>query len=528
MKTDFSFPSCSLGELLQSSSTQFPDRPAITFMGKTLTYKQVDIVSTLFAKALQNQGFQVGDSLGVMLPNCPQYLIALFGVAKAGGKVVQLSPMSSTRELQHYLDDSGCKSLLIYTPLYAKLESVIQNANLHSLIGVDFMSTESAGIDMKGVTFCDFDSFIAEGQGEFTAPNIDPFRDVAVIQYTGGTTGLAKGAMLSHANLVANAYQNMEQLPLHLKDVSLKMLAAIPFFHVYALSVCAIMGIAQGSNLIILPRFQIDEVVETVRRYQPHYFPAVPTMLIALLASFKGKKPEGWSVDFCNIGSAPMPIETLTQFEKLTGTKLLEGYGLTEASPVTHCNTYEDRKVGSIGRVLPSTEAKIMDPIHGETEMRIGEVGELVVKGPQVMQGYLKMDQETQAVIRNGYLYTGDLARVDDEGYYFIEDRKKDLILAGGFNIYPREIEEVLYLHPGIQEAAVVGVPDPYRGETVKAFVVLKPGVILSKEELDAFCRENLSNYKTPRLYEFLESLPKTAVGKVLRRVLVEQEIAKG
>jgi long-chain acyl-CoA synthetase len=332
--------------------------------------------------------------------------------------------------------------------------------------------------------------------------------------------------MLTHRNLVANALQSRSWY-LRVEEGKERILAVLPFFHVYGMTVAMNMAIAMGAAMILIPRFRIDEVLETINRYQPTIFPGAPTMYVAFNTHPHIKKYKVGSIKECISGSAPLPVEVKKRFEELTGGRLVEGYGLSEASPVTHCNPLDGRDIpGSIGLPFPDTEAKIIDPATGE-ELGIGQVGELVVRGPQVMKGYWNKPEETAQALKGGWLHTGDIAMMDERGYFYIVDRAKDMIIASGYNVYPREVEEVLYQHPKVAEVAVIGVPDPYRGETVKAFIVPRAGERPSIEELTQFCRERLAAYKVPRLIEFRDSLPKSAVGKVLKRELRREELER-
>ena len=342
--------------------------------------------------------------------------------------------------------------------------------------------------------------------------------DIACLQYTGGTTGTSKGAMLTHANLVTNACQTRHWLSKD--DEAEVMVAALPLFHIYAMTCVMICSLLAGGTVIILPRFELRAALNIIRRYHPTIFHGVPTMYVGFNNAPHVKNCFK-SLRVCMSGGAGLPVEVQQQFEKLSGGRLVEGYGLTEASPVTHVNPPDGLgKIGSIGLPIPGTEARIVDVETGTRDLPLGEVGELVLRGPQVMKGYWNKPKETADVLRNGWLFTGDIARKDEDGYFYIVDRKKDLIIAGGFNIYPREVEEVLFEHPAIKEAAVIGLPDPYRGETVKAFVVMKDGASATTEEIIAWCRERLASYKVPRHVEFRDSLPKSGVGKYLRREL--------
>jgi long-chain acyl-CoA synthetase len=366
-------------------------------------------------------------------------------------------------------------------------------------------------------------------QRNITEPNveIDPAEDVALLQYTGGTTGVPKAAMLTHRNLIANTLMCVHWMYRCDKGTE-SILGILPFFHVYGMTTVMNLAIMQAYKMILLPKFDVETTLKTIEKLRPTMFPGAPTMYIALLNHPDLARYDLSSIKVCISGSAPLPVEVQEKFEQVTGGKLIEGYGLTEASPVTHSNFVWDgeRIKGSIGVPWPDTEAKIISLETGE-EAKANEIGELVVRGPQVMKGYWNQPHETENVLRDGWLYTGDIGYMDERGYFYIVDRKKDMIIASGYNIYPREVEEVLYQHPKVREAVVVGVPDEYRGETVKAFVVLKQGEQCTAEELDQFMRSRLAAYKVPRIYEFRAELPKTAVGKILRRALLEEERKK-
>ncbi|BCJ86984.1 long-chain-fatty-acid--CoA ligase [Effusibacillus dendaii] len=503
--------------MLAQTSERYPDRKAIYFHGTEIDYKTLFFTVDRFAAALAEAGIGEGDRVAIMLPNCPHYVIAYYGILRAGAVVVQISPMSVPREVEHYVQDSGAKAIVVFAPL---LPVVMNSSVADDLVKKIVVELPPVGTSYEGGAV-NFESFVKSAAGPVPQPNTVS-DDVAVLQYTGGTTGRAKGAMLTHRNVVANALQS--SLLMVSEDVEQeRILSVIPLFHVYAMTTTMNMGILTGSQLIMLPRFEIEEVLNTIKQTKPTLFPGVPTMYIAINAHPKAQEYGVDSIRVCISGSAPLPVEVIKEFEVKTKGTVIEGYGLSEASPVTHFNPIEKRKAGSIGKPIPFTEAKIVDLHDGVTELKPGEEGELVVRGPQVMKGYWNLPQETAETLKNGWLHTGDIAKMDDEGYYYIIDRKKDLILASGFNVYPRDVEEVLYQHPNVLEAVVVGVPDPYRGETVKAFVVPKPGTQLTEEEMNHFCRERLAAYKVPRLYEFRSELPKTAVGKILRRTLRDE-----
>jgi long-chain acyl-CoA synthetase len=330
--------------------------------------------------------------------------------------------------------------------------------------------------------------------------------------------------MLTHRNLVANVLQSYEFFKLNMEIGKEKYLTVIPLFHVFGMTACMNMAVFTASESILLPRFDLEEVLNTIKKEQPTIFPGVPTMYVAITNHPQAENYCIDSIKVCNSGSAPMPVELLQEFERKTGSAILEGYGLSEASPTTHCNPmFADRKPGSVGIGLPSTDYRVVDLATGTIDMEAGELGELIIKGPQVMKGYWNMREETGQALRDGWLYTGDIAKLDDDGFVYIMDRKKDMIIASGYNVYPREVEEVLYEHPAVREAVVIGVPDPYRGEEVKAILVLREGKNLTEEEVFHYCKQNLSAYKVPHLIEFRDELPKTNVGKILRRALRDE-----
>jgi long-chain acyl-CoA synthetase len=355
---------------------------------------------------------------------------------------------------------------------------------------------------------------------------VDAERDIALLQYTGGTTGTPKGAMLSHYNLTANTLQ-AKAWCYRSKPGRERYLAALPFFHVFGMTALMNLSVVMGGVLILVPKFNSGEILKVIAKEKPTAFPGAPTMYVALLNHPRVQAYDLGSINLCISGAAPLPVEVQEQFERVTGGRLIEGYGLTEASPVTHVNNiWELRKKGSIGIPVPDTIARVVDPETGE-ELPPGEIGELAIEGPQVMLGYWNRPEETANALKNGVLYTGDMAKMDEDGFFYIIDRKKDIIIASGFNIYPREIEEVLYEHPAVQDAVVAGIPDPYRGETVKAYITLKTGASVTEPELLKFCRDRLAAYKVPRVIEFRSELPKSLVGKILRRKLVEEELER-
>lgn len=535
------YPKKTLPDYLRETAEQFGDHEAIDFLGKTMTFRELYGQALTFAHYLRTIGLKKGDRVAMMLPNCPQAVISYYGTLLAGGIVVQTNPLYTEHELEYQLADSGASVLVTMDILYPKAEKVKGRTPVNHWIVTrmqDYLPTVKKWLyplvqrkqNMPVVRLKEsetvhlFRTIVGRKETAPLSVEIDPAEDVALLQYTGGTTGHPKAAMLTHRNLIANTLMCAHWVYKCEKGKE-TVLGILPFFHVYGMTTVMNLAIMQASKMVLLPRFDVKQTLKTIERTRPTMFPGAPTMYIALLNDRDLPKYDLSSINVCISGSAPLPVEVQERFERATGGKLIEGYGLTEASPVTHSNFLWDgeRVKGSIGVPWPDTEAKIVSLETGE-EVKPGERGELVVRGPQVMKGYWNRPEETEQVLRDGWLYTGDIGYMDERGYFYIVDRKKDVIIAGGYNIYPREVEEVLYEHPSVQEAAVIGVPDPYRGETVKAFVVLRPGKECSEQELDAFMRERLAAYKVPRLYEFRSELPKTAVGKILRRVLVEQE----
>jgi long-chain acyl-CoA synthetase len=520
----FAYETLSLPQMFDRTVERHPDRTAVYFYDREISYKTLQDMSKRVSGALRACGVKKGDRIGIMLPNCPPYVVSFFGVLRRGAVVVQINPMYTRRELEAILTDSGADVLIVFGELYPRVQKIKSFSRLRKVIIVE---TDSFRLENPLSHEVSWKAFLHEAAPVPDEP-VDPKCDVAVFQYTGGTTGRSKGAMLTHQNLVVNVQQihaHASENPLTEQD---KILTVIPLFHVYGMTCAMNFGFFLGSSLILLPRFESLEVLKTIQKHRPAYFPGVPTMYVALNAYPGAEKYGVDAIRIINSGSASLPVELIQSFEKKTGAVMYEGYGLSEASPTTHSNPRSgQRKPGSVGIPLPGTEAKIVDLETGTRTVKIGETGELVIRGPQVMKGYWNMPDETKQTLRNGWLYTGDIARMDEDGYFYIVDRKKDLIIAGGYNIYPREVEEVLYTHPAVLEAAVVGVPDPYRGETVKAYLVFKPGAKATSQELEAFCRGHLAPFKVPKQFEIRSSLPKNAVGKILRRVL-RDEAKKG
>ncbi len=545
-------PPIPLYTFVEDAARDFPDRVGVKMVLKylplglsihaSLTYRELLAAVHTFAAALHQMGVRPGDRVAIMLPNTPQYVIAFMGTLRAGAIAVNTNPTYTPRELAHQMKDSGAETIVMLSPLYERLQAVRDEVPIKRVIITDipeYVKGPFKGLTARTLRKEGLMTHVPEGEGVYhwqtvmnmggTPPDIHPDpNEVALFQYTGGTTGVPKAAMLTHRNLVANTMQVAAWIP-RFDRGKVIMMGALPFFHVYGMTVSLLLGLYNGGKVVMVPNPRpIDIVMEAIHHERCNLFPGVPTMYIAIINHPRVHKYDLKSVEACISGAAPLPVEVQQRFEAITGGRLVEGYGLTEASPVTHSNPiYGKRKMGSIGLPFPSTDAKIVDMNTGET-LPPGKVGELCVKGPQVMKGYWNRPEETKLVLdEEGWLHTGDIARMDEEGYFYIVDRKKDIIIASGYNIIPREVEEVLYMHPKVLEAVVAGVPDPYRGETVKAYIVLKPGEQATEEEIIAFCREHLAPYKVPKLVEFRSELPKSQVGKFLRRVLVEEEKRK-
>jgi long-chain acyl-CoA synthetase len=537
------YPDKPLTDFLARSAADFPNKEAIIFMGKRITFRELLEEVYRCANMFKDLGIQQGDRVSVMLPNSPQAVIAYYAALWVGAIVVQTNPMYVERELEHQLVDSKAETIVCLDLVYHKVAKVKDRTQLKRVIVTSIkdylpfpknwlypLKLMKDGIKVQipydtGEVHR-FSSLLKKALPTPVDSPVKSMDDVALLQYTGGTTGLAKAAMLTHRNLVANVIQCSAWMYKSERGQE-KMLGIVPFFHVYGMTTVMNYAIYQAATMVLLPRFEPEDVLKTISRERPTLFPGAPTIYIGLLNHPNLERYDLSSIKTCISGSAPLPLMVQEKFEQVSGGRLVEGYGLTEASPVTHANPiWERRKNGSIGLPWPDTDCRIVNPATGE-ELPPGEVGEIQVRGPQVMKGYWNREEETAQVLRDGWLSTGDIGTMDDEGYFYIMDRKKDMIIASGYNIYPREVEEVLYQHPAVQEAAVIGVPDPYRGETVKAFIVLKQGEEVTEADINTYCREKLASYKVPRLYEFREELPKTTVGKILRRVLADEERKK-
>jgi long-chain acyl-CoA synthetase len=507
---------------LHETALVLGEKPAYHFMGQTSTYAELDAAVSKFASGLQQLGIRKGDHIALLLGNSPHFVISLYGALRLGATVIPVNPIYTADEIGYILHNGDVKAVVgldLMVPLAEKMHEKLPNI-AHYII---CESGQSEAADLVGSNLSihpkmkSFTNVLASGEANFKGPELDK-DDTAVILYTSGTTGKPKGAMLTHGNLYSNAKDVSDYLRIAKED---RVITTLPMFHVFCLTVALNAPLMNGGTLLIVPRFSPGEIFQIARDYQATVFAGVPTMYNFLLQYPEGRAEDLQSLRLCISGGASMPVALLENFERKFNVRVSEGYGLSEASPVTCFNPLDrPRKTGSIGMSIVNVENKVVNEL-GE-EVPAGQVGELIVKGPNVMKGYYKMPEETAAAIKDGWLYTGDLARVDEEGYFYIVDRKKDLVLVGGYNVYPREVEEVLYSHEDIIEVAVVGVPDPNFGEAVRAFVVSK-NTELREEELIQFCKEHLAKYKVPSSIDFLEELPKNTTGKILRRSLKDQ-----
>jgi long-chain acyl-CoA synthetase len=537
------YPQCPLSDMLKATAEKHPNNTAIVYFDKPMTYQELDVAVSKFATALDDLGVKKGDKVALFLPNIPQFVISYYGTIKIGAIETAISPLYREREVEHQLVDSGAETLVVLDALYPVVEKVLDKTKVKRVIVTALKEYMPSAKAVLGTLFRRIPShkverkpnvyFFQELLGKYP-PNppkvvIDPKEDLTALQYTGGTTGTSKGAMLTHLNLVSNAVTCMAWL--RGTEGRETFLTVLPLFHIYGMTTGMNAPIYQAGRMVMLPRFDLEDTLKAIQKHKVTCFCGAPTMYSMLLAHPNLGKYDLSSVRFCISGSAPLPPEVQRKWMDKTGGVLVEGYGLTESSPVTHCNPLDRSmktvKVGSIGLPWPDTEAKIVDIETGEKELAAGETGELMVKGPQVMKGYLSMTEETAMVLRDGWLLTGDIGKMDEDGYFYITDRKKDLIKYKGYSVYPREVEDVIYEHPAVKLCAVVGKPDPVASEIPKAFIVLKDGTTATEDEIKKFVNEKVAPYKAVREVEFRKELPMTLVGKVLRRVLQEEERKK-
>ena len=542
------YPQAPLFHFLDDSARKYPDRACTIFKGAVVTYKEMNDITDHLAAALVDMGVKKGDRVGIFMPNSPQFVMAYYAILKAGGVVVATNPLYTAPEIEHQASDAGIEVMFVMTNFYKTIKAAQPRTKIKKLIVTNLKEAlppllrllftlakeKKGGFRIEGG--------LAEGEvwmqdliakyagAKRPALEIGP-DDTALFQYSGGTTGVSKGAVAMHRNVVANTLQ-IKLWMTGLEPGKEVVLMAIPLFHVYGMVAGMNFAMSNGASMAMVPNARdLKDVLENITKYKATIFPGVPALYNGINnhPDVKAGKYNLSTIKACISGSAPLLRETKEQFEKLTGGKVFEGYGLSEAPTATHCNPLNGvNKTGSIGMPLPDVEVKIISLDDGETELGQGEVGEIVIHGPQVMKGYHNMPTETANTLRTlkdgkVWLFTGDIAQMDEDGYFYIVDRKKELIKPGGFQVWPREVEEALAANPKVLEVGVAGIPDPYRGETVKAWIVLKPGESANEAELKAWCKERLAPYKVPTHYEFRSELPKTTVGKILRRELVRQ-----
>lgn len=532
-----------LPDFLERSAEQFPDNMALLFQGYKVTYRELNNMVDCFATVLTDFGIKKGDSVAILLPNVIPCVVAYYAILKIGGIAVMNNPLYSDRELEHQFNNSESKLLITLDLLGNRMIDLRPKTSIKQIIYTsigDYLpfpknllfplvaKKKKLAADVKSAEELYKWKEVLAGASPNPPKVTLSFEDVAMYQYTGGTTGVSKGVMLTHSNLSKQVQQARAWFPAFNNGEEI-MLGALPFFHVFGLTVAMNFAIFMGWGHILVPKPQPEQLLEAIGKFKPTFAPLVPTMYIGMLGNPKIKDTDMTSIKGCFSGSAPLPVEVIKDFEQKTGSVIVEGFGLTESTPVTHINPFAGgkRKVGSIGLPLPDTEARIVSLDDGKTDMPVGEIGEIILKGPQVMKGYWQMPEETADTLKDGWLYTGDIAKMDEEGYFYIVDRKKDMIISGGLNVYPRDIEEVFYEHPKVMEATAIGIPHPSRGEQIKVFVVLNEGETATEEELLEYCKDKLAIFKLPTMIEFREELPKTNVGKILKKDLKAEEMEK-
>ena len=535
------YPQVPLFNLLEESARKYPDQPCTIFKGAVITYKEMNAITDSLAGAMAKLGVKKGDRIGLFMPNTPQFVMVYYAILKAGGVVVATNPLYTPPEIEHQVNDAGIEIMFVMSNFYKTIKAAQPKTKIKKIVVTNLKETLPPVLrllftlakEKKGGFRVDLEpgdvwlqDLLSQHKPEDRPKLKITADDTALFQYSGGTTGISKGAIAMHRNLVANTLQ-IKNWMTNLNEGKEIVLMAIPLFHVYGMVAGMNFALAAGASMVMVPNPRdLHDVLGTIKKYRPTIFPGVPTLYNAINnhPDVVAGKIDLSSIKACISGSAPLLRETKEKFEALSGGVVFEGYGLSEAPTATHCNPLlGENRTGSIGLPLPDVDCKVISLDDGKTELPIGEIGELVIKGPQVMKGYHNMPTETANTLRKGWLYTGDIARVDEDGYFYIVDRKKELIKPGGYQVWPREVEEAIAAHPKVLEVGVAGIPDPYRGETVKAWIVLKPGETLSDEEVKDWCKDRLAKYKIPTHIEYRRELPKTTVGKILRRELVRQ-----
>ena len=534
------FEEITMPEVLARRAGKFPKRTALLYLGKKISYAELDRSANRFANALLALGVKRGDKVALLLPNIPNIVIAYYGIWRAGAIPVPNNPMYTDRELEIQLNNSGATVIVTLDLFASRMLALRPKTKVRQIISChvnDYLPFPARQLfpfakramvrkHEEAPDHYGFLDLMRSASPQFDGPPPSP-DDIALIPYTGGTTGVSKGVVLTHRNVICKN-QMMRAWFWDMQDQPERILAIFPFFHLAGFTAVLTFGVTMGSTIVLVPRPEPRVVFDMMVKCKPTVIPAVPTIYVGLLALPAFKKADLSFVKGFFCAAAPLALETINELKAATGAALVEAYGLTESTGLVTVTPWRGKlKPGSAGVPLPNTDMKIVDLETGEREVPVGEEGEIIFRGPQMCRGYYNMPEETAKAIRDGWFFTGDIGKVDEDGYLYIVDRKKDMIIAGGYNIYPRDIDEVLFEHPKILEACAVGVHDPYRGETVKAFVVPKPGETVTEEELDRYCRERLAAYKVPKRYEFTDSLPKSSVGKVLRRELREMERSK-
>jgi long-chain acyl-CoA synthetase len=536
--TTIRYPRLQIQDLLQIPANAYPDKPALNFYGTEMTFWDVRQQVLRMANALGALGVEKGERVGIHLPTCPQYVVAYYAVLSLGAIVVNLNPMYTVDELKHTVELTGLTTLVTFEMVLPAVRPLCQDVEIARVVVTkitdyikEMEQSTPAGLELEE-GWHHF-SLLLEGCSDTRRPRIQAVpEDPALIVFTGGTTGLPKGAVLTHANVVASTFQCdlWGQPTMHLTPPERRfVLAALPFFHVYGNIVVMNWAMFSCATQILVPRFELEEFMGILARFKEiTFFPSVPTMINAIINHPKAAELDlARKLGLLNSGAAPIPVELIEQIRDM-GIFFTEGWGMTETTSLGIANPILGlKKAGGIGIPFPDTDVRLVDVEEGVEDVPQGEPGEIIIKSPLIMQGYWRNPEETAGQLRNGWLYTGDIAVRDEDDYFFIVDRKKDMIIAGGYNVYPREIDEVLYQHPKIQDAVAAGIPDEYRGETIKAFVVLKQGERATEEDIISFCREKLAAYKAPKTVEFRDSLPKSAVGKILRKILRAEEEAR-
>jgi len=544
------YPQTTMSAVLEETARKYPDHRALIFRDAKLTFREYNEAVDRFAAALQGLGVKKGDRVAIHLPNCPQFPITYYAILRIGGIVVPCNPLYTAREMRHQLKDSGAEIIITLSAMYPIIKQIRADTKLcHVIVAriktyfppvikllFTLLMEKKMGhkVDISGDANTYWLTDLMSKAPAEPQPVAVTWDDTAVLMYTGGTTGVSKGAQLTHKNILVNAYQC--KVWINSGEAQEVSMTALPLYHSYAMTTCMNQSTLVGTTLLLIPDPRdLEDVLKNITKHKPTQYPGVPAMYIAINNYPDLSKYDVSSIKACISGAAGLPVEVQQRFQELTGARLVEGYGLSEATPVTHANpVFGENRVGTIGVPWPDTEVKIVDSVTGEKVLDVGEEGELCIRGPQVMKGYWNMPTETANTLRpdpeggDPWLHTGDIAVMDKDGYFKIVDRKKDMILgAGGYNIYPREVEDVLYEHPQVLEVAAAGIPVEGKGERVKVYVVLKSGETATEEEIVAFCKENLAPYKVPKFVEFRDELPKTTVGKILRRVLVEEDLKK-